>query len=302
MTVKQLRVVLNAEDEAAFVRALATYRDALGLPELAAFAGPDGAQVVILDGGRATLEVANPAQGRYIAEVETGGVPSTPVRLAFEVDDAASAATALATTGAEVVAGAVRTPWDSLNARLVGPEGLHLTLFQELHDVERSGLVGERVADLGGEDGVLARTVELAAAHGATGQRPFVALLARDGVVLGTGVDTRLADDDPTAHAEIAAVRDAARRTGSAGLSGAVIYSSCDPCPAGRAVAAGAGVREIVSAAGRDLLPPALTEDLTDPLTAALDRALPGQVRRGRTSLTADELAAPFAAFVQASG
>ena len=83
--VLQLRVVVEAED---FDRALAFYRDVLGLPEEAAFEGDGDARVVILDAGRATLELANPAQRRMIDAVEVGRDVSPPIRLAFEVTDA----------------------------------------------------------------------------------------------------------------------------------------------------------------------------------------------------------------------
>jgi lactoylglutathione lyase len=54
------------------------------------------------------------------------------IRIAFEVADAASAAAMLAKAGATVIAEPLRTPWDSLNARLEAPAELQLTLFQEL--------------------------------------------------------------------------------------------------------------------------------------------------------------------------
>ena len=127
--VLQLRVVVEAED---FDRALAFYRDVLGLPEEAAFEGDGDARVVILDAGRATLELANPAQRRMIDAVEVGRDVSPPIRLAFEVTDATAATAALAAAGATVIAAPVETPWRSLNARLAGPAGLQLTLFEEL--------------------------------------------------------------------------------------------------------------------------------------------------------------------------
>src|SRR3954451_1138632 len=127
--VLQLRVVIQSED---FDGSLAFYRDALGLPEQAAFEGDGDARVVILDAGRATLELANPAQRRMIDAVEVGRDVSPPIRLAFEVTDAAAATAALATAGATVIAAPIETPWRSLNARLAGPAGLQLTLFQEL--------------------------------------------------------------------------------------------------------------------------------------------------------------------------
>ena len=130
--VLQLRVVVEAED---FDRALTFYRDVLGLPEEAAFEGDGDARVVILDAGRATLELANPAQRRMIDAVEVGRDVSPPIRLAFEVTDATAATAALAAAGATVIAGPVETPWRSLNARLGGPAGLQLTLFEELETV-----------------------------------------------------------------------------------------------------------------------------------------------------------------------
>ena len=136
----QLRVVVEAED---FEQALAFHRDALGLPEQAAFEAEGDARVVIMDAGRATLELANPAQRAMIDRVEVGR-PTTPsVRLAFEVHDAAGTTEALVAAGAELVAGPVETPWRSLNARLDAPAGLQITIFEELESLEeRSALPG----------------------------------------------------------------------------------------------------------------------------------------------------------------
>jgi predicted enzyme related to lactoylglutathione lyase len=129
--VLQLRVVVEASD---FEGALAFYRDALGLPESEAYEGPGDARVVILDAGRATLEIANPAQKRMIDEVEVGRPVAPHIRLAFEVTDAASATNDLVAAGADLVAPPTETPWRSLNARLDTPANLHITLFQELDE------------------------------------------------------------------------------------------------------------------------------------------------------------------------
>lgn len=129
MAVLQMRLVVEADDYADAVR---FYRDVLGLREELAVAGPDGAHVTILDAGRATLELVNPAQRQYIDSVEVGRQVSGKYRVAFEVADAADAAARLADAGAEVLADPVETPWRSLNARLSGPADLQLTLFQEL--------------------------------------------------------------------------------------------------------------------------------------------------------------------------
>ena len=124
-----MRLVVEAED---YVEAVRFYRDVLGMPEELAVSGPDGAQVTILDAGRATLELANPAQKRYIDEVEVGRQVAPRLRVAFEVADAADATRRLVDAGAELIAPPTETPWNSLNARLSAPAALQLTLFQEL--------------------------------------------------------------------------------------------------------------------------------------------------------------------------
>ena len=132
-TVRQLRLVVEAED---YDAAVAFFRDALGLPEQAAYSGGDGARVVILEAGRATLELANPAQKRMIDEVEVGRQVAPRLRVAFEVDDSRAVTERLVAAGATEVAPPTVTPWQSLNARLDGPAGLHLTVFQELRGPE----------------------------------------------------------------------------------------------------------------------------------------------------------------------
>lgn len=138
--VAQLRVIVEAPDHA---EALAFFRDVLGLREQAAFEGEGDARVAILEAGRATLELANPAQRRMIDEVEVGGPARPGIRLAFEVEDTVARTRALERAGAELVGGPVETPWRSLNARLEAPAGLQVTLFQELMTLgERRGLAG----------------------------------------------------------------------------------------------------------------------------------------------------------------
>lgn len=127
--VKQLRVVVTATD---YDEALAFYRDVLGLTEEAVFESPGGARVAILDAGRATLELADPAHATYVDEVEVGRRVAGQIRFAFEVADAQAVTAELVEAGAEVVAEPTRTPWDSLNSRLDAPAGLHVTIFTEL--------------------------------------------------------------------------------------------------------------------------------------------------------------------------
>jgi catechol 2,3-dioxygenase-like lactoylglutathione lyase family enzyme len=130
--VRQLRVVATAQD---FEGALAFYRDVVGMPQAEAYEAEGGARVAILDAGRATLELANPAQVRFIDRVETDGdAPSDRIRLAFEVDDTVSVVSRLVGGGAALEASPRETPWRSVNARLRGPADVQLTLFQELGD------------------------------------------------------------------------------------------------------------------------------------------------------------------------
>jgi len=125
--VRGLRVVVAAEE---YDVAVGFYRDALGMREQAAFAGPGGARVTILDAGRATLEIANPAQRAYIDEVEVGREVAPRIRLAFEVDDVAGVTRALLAAGATEVAAPRPTPFGSVNARLEAPAELQITLFE----------------------------------------------------------------------------------------------------------------------------------------------------------------------------
>ncbi|HSP51952.1 MAG TPA: VOC family protein [Cryobacterium sp.] len=127
--VRQLRLVVEAADYDTAVR---FYRDALGLTVAQSFEDESGARGLVLDAGRATLELHNPAQRQMVDDLETDGSPSGHIRVAFEVADAAGATRQLAEAGAAVIASPRVTPWQSLNSRLQAPAGLTVTLFQEL--------------------------------------------------------------------------------------------------------------------------------------------------------------------------
>ena len=60
---------------------------------------------------------------------------------------------------------------------------------------------------------------------------PFGACIVKNGVIIGKGSNQVLKENDPTAHAEITAIRDAARNINSYDLSGCELYTSCFPCP-----------------------------------------------------------------------
>ncbi|MFW5972346.1 MAG: nucleoside deaminase [Bacteroidota bacterium] len=60
---------------------------------------------------------------------------------------------------------------------------------------------------------------------------PFAALVVRDGNIVGEGTNLVTSAVDPTAHAEIMAIRDACRQLGKFQLTGCDLYTSCEPCP-----------------------------------------------------------------------
>lgn len=127
--VLQMRLVVEAED---YDEAVAFYRDALGAPEELVVDGPEGERVTILDVGRATLELSNPAQVEMIDRVEVGRRVAPRLRVAFEVDDTRAVTDELVSGGATLVAEPTVTPWNSLNSRLEAPAGLQITVFEEL--------------------------------------------------------------------------------------------------------------------------------------------------------------------------
>ena len=72
---------------------------------------------------------------------------------------------------------------------------------------------------------------ELAEKNIEEGGGPFGAVIVRNGEVVATGVNRVTANNDPTAHAEVSAIRNACSKEQTFNLSGCVIYTSCEPCP-----------------------------------------------------------------------
>src|SRR6201992_3462101 len=60
---------------------------------------------------------------------------------------------------------------------------------------------------------------------------PFGCVIVRDGILVGRGSNQVTSTNDPTAHAEVMAIRDACRSLGSYQLSECDLYTSCEPCP-----------------------------------------------------------------------
>ena len=74
------------------------------------------------------------------------------------------------------------------------------------------------------------RAIELAAAAERTGEVPVGAVVVQDGRIIGEGFNSPISDCDPTAHAEIVAMRRAAQALGNYRLDGATIYATLEPC------------------------------------------------------------------------
>ncbi len=91
------------------------------------------------------------------------------------------------------------------------------------HDLQQPSPFDERF---------LHRAIELAGVGVNAGDGgPFGAVVVRDGEVLGEGWNRVISGNDPTAHAEVTAIRAACAAVGSFQLPGAVVYASCEPCP-----------------------------------------------------------------------
>ena len=80
-------------------------------------------------------------------------------------------------------------------------------------------------------DELMREAIRLSIENVANGGGPFGAVIARDGEIIATGVNRVTANNDPTAHAEVSAIRSASQRLGTFNLSDCEIFTSCEPCP-----------------------------------------------------------------------
>ena len=78
---------------------------------------------------------------------------------------------------------------------------------------------------------LMRKAIELSVENVANGGGPFGAVIARDGEIVATGVNRVTSNCDPTAHAEVSAIRAACTALNTFDLSGCEIYTSCEPCP-----------------------------------------------------------------------
>lgn len=124
-----MHLVVEADD---YDEAVRFYRDVLRAPHELQVRDDGARRVTILDAGRATLELATPAQSATMDEVEVGRRVSPRLHVAFDVADTEQVTPILVEAGAELVTPPVRTRWNSLNARMDAPAGLQTTLLEEL--------------------------------------------------------------------------------------------------------------------------------------------------------------------------
>jgi NAD(P)-dependent dehydrogenase (short-subunit alcohol dehydrogenase family) len=121
-----LNLVLTTAD---YDRTVAFYRDGLGYPVIEQW--DETGHGVMLEVGRATLEIADRAQAAEVDRIEVGHTVGAPVRLALRVADSKTASERLETHGAKIIGEVVQTPWEHVNRRIIGPDDMQITLFQE---------------------------------------------------------------------------------------------------------------------------------------------------------------------------
>lgn len=120
--------------------------------------------------------------------------------------------------------------------------------------------------------------IRLADESVAHGGGPFGAVIVKDGRILAGASNSVTLDNDPTAHAEVNAIRQACRELGTFDLKGSVIYASCEPCPMCLGAIYWAGIERIyyantrADAAAADFADGFIYEDMGKPLA---ERTLP---------------------------
>jgi len=141
---------------------------------------------------------------------------------------------------------------------------------------------------------LLRKAIALAVESAGTDGGPFGAVVARGDEVIATGTNRVTSSGDPTAHAEIVAIRRAAEALGTHDLSGCVLYASTEPCPMCLAATWWARIGEIVFAADRDAAARAGFDDAAIYKEVASDREVRSIPCRQHL---ADEGEAPFRAW-----
>jgi guanine deaminase len=143
------------------------------------------------------------------------------------------------------------------------------------------------------------RFLSLAIAEAVCGARagrggPFGAVVVKDGIVIAKAANAVVANNDPTAHAEVQAIRAACAALGSFQLDGCDIYASCEPCPMCLGAILWARPRAVYFAATRqDAAAAGFDDAIFHQALAAESSAAPVP----REHLPCDDAGAPFAAY-----
>ncbi|HEY5728447.1 MAG TPA: VOC family protein [Anaerolineales bacterium] len=130
--VLELRVALTTGD---YERLVKFYCDGLGI-EPAAVWNNDGGKALMLELGKATLELFDERQAEVIDQLEAGKRVSGQVRFALQVPDLQSAMERLISHGATLVHPPVTTPWGDRNVRFQDPDGMQITLYQPEYETQ----------------------------------------------------------------------------------------------------------------------------------------------------------------------
>jgi len=136
----------------------------------------------------------------------------------------------------------------------------------------------------------IAQAIDLAVASVERGGGPFGAVVVLDGEVIGRGSNCVTLHNDPTAHAEVQAIRDACRNIDDFSLAGATLYASCEPCPMCLSAIYWARLERLVYAATAT---EAAAAGFDDSLIAQ-ELQLPAAARRIETRRLAGDGDAPF--------
>jgi len=132
--VLELRVALTTGD---YERLVKFYCDGLGI-EPAAVWNNDGGKALMLELGKATLELFDERQAEVIDQLEAGKRVSGQIRFALQVPDLQSAMERLISHGATLVHPPITTPWGDRNVRFQDPNGMQITLYQSANEAPNS--------------------------------------------------------------------------------------------------------------------------------------------------------------------
>jgi methylmalonyl-CoA/ethylmalonyl-CoA epimerase len=122
----ELRVALTTE---AFDRLATFYRAGLGLEPAQVWPEEQG-RALVLDMGKATLEVFDEKQAQTVDNIEVGRRVSGPIRFALQVPDLDAALERVLAHGATLIHPPVVTPWGERNVRIQDPDGMQITLYE----------------------------------------------------------------------------------------------------------------------------------------------------------------------------